>query len=129
MAEGILKRLHGQRVFVQSAGVFNDLEVDGFMVAVAEEIGIDISKHRARSFADMEDWGDDIDAYEKIIALSPAVQRHALEYTREYHVEVDYWPTLDPTGLGDRREDRLAAYRQTRDQLLEKIESAFPSVA
>ena len=129
MAEGILKKLHGQRVFVQSAGVFNDLEVDGFMVAVAEEIGIDISKHRARSFADMEDWGDDIDAYDKIIALSPAAQRHALEYTREYHVEVDYWPTLDPTGLGDRREDRLAAYRQTRDQLLEKIESAFPSVA
>ena len=121
-----MKRLHGQRVFVQSAGVFNDLEVDGFMVAVADELGIDISKHRARSFADMEDWGDDIDAYDKIIALSPAAQRHALEYTREYHVEVVYWPTLDPTGLGERREERLAAYRQTRDQLFDKIKTEFP---
>lgn len=126
MAEGILKKLHGQRVFVQSAGVFNDLEVDGFMVAVAAEIEIDISKHKARSFADMEEWGDDIDAYDMIIALSPAAQRHALEYTREYHVDVIYWPTLDPTGLGERREDRLAAYRQTRDQLLDKITSDFP---
>ena len=126
MAEGILKQLHGRHVFVQSAGVFSDLEVDGFMVAVAEEIGIDISNHRARSFADMEEWGDDIDAYDKIIALSPAAQRHALEYTREYHVEVIYWPTLDPTGLCERREDRLTAYRQTRDQLLARITSDFP---
>lgn len=121
-----MKQLHGQRVFVQSAGVFNDLEVDGFMVAVAAEIDIDISKHKARSFSDMEDWGDDIDAYDMIIALSPAAQRHALEYTREYHVDVVYWPTLDPTGLGERREDRLAAYRQTRDQLLDRISSDFP---
>lgn len=126
MAEGILKQLHGQRIFVQSAGVFNDLEVDGFMVAVAYEIRIDISKHRSRSFSDMEEWGDDIDAYDKIIALSPAAQRHALEFTREYHVEVEYWPTLDPTGLGDRREERLTAYRQTRDQLLAKIRTDFP---
>lgn len=127
MAEGIMKQLHGQRVFVQSAGVFNDLEVDGFMVSVAQEIGIDISKHRSRSFSDMEDWGDDIDAYDQIIALSPAAQRHALEHTREYHVEVVYWPTLDPTGLGDRREERLTAYRQTRDQLLDRIKSDFPT--
>ncbi len=125
MAEGILKQLHGQRIFVQSAGVFNDLEVDGFMVAVADEIGIDISKHRSRSFGDMEEWGDDIDAYDKIIALSPAAQRHALEFTREYHVEIEYWPTLDPTGLGERREERLAAYRQTRDQLMGRIKSDF----
>lgn len=126
MAEGIMKQVHGQRVFVQSAGVFNDLEVDGFMVAVANEIGIDISKHRARSFGDMDEWGDDIDAYDQIIALSPAAQRHALEYTREYHVEVVYWPTLDPTGLGERRDERLTAYRQTRDQLLERIKTDFP---
>lgn len=120
-----MKKLHGQRVFVQSAGVFNDLEVDGFMVSVAAEIDIDISKHRARSFDDMDDWGDDIDAYDLIVALSPAAQRRALEYTHDYHVEVVYWPTLDPTGLGDRREERLTAYRQTRDQLLERISLDF----
>ena len=122
-----MKKLHGQRVFVQSAGVYNDLDVDGFMVAVAEEVGIDISKHKARSFSDMEDWGDDIDAYDMIIALSPAAQRRALEYTRDFHVDVIYWPTLDPTGLGERRDERLAAYRQTRDQLMERIRAEFPA--
>jgi arsenate reductase len=126
MAEGIMKSLHGSRVFVQSAGVYSDLEIDGFMVTVAAEIGIDISRHRSRSFAEMEEWGDDIDAYDRIVALSPGAQRNALEYTRDYHVDVSYWPTLDPTGMGERREERLAAYRQTRDQLMERIRAAFP---
>jgi arsenate reductase len=126
MAEGIMKQLHGRKVFVQSAGVFSDMEVDGFMITVAAEIGIDISNHRSRSFEQMEEWGDDVDAYDRIIALSPAAQRHALEFTREFHVDVTYWPTLDPTGLGERREEKLAAYRQTRDQLQERLMSEFP---
>ncbi|MEM9141011.1 MAG: low molecular weight phosphatase family protein, partial [Pseudomonadota bacterium] len=112
--------------YVQSAGIHHDMEVDGFMVAVAAELGIDISGHRARSFDDMEDWGEDIDAYDQIIALSPAAQRRALEYTRDFHVDVIYWPTLDPTGIGERREDRLEAYRQTRDQLIQRIKGQFP---
>lgn len=127
MAEGIMKHLHGARVFVQSAGVQSELEVDGFMVAVAAELGIDISRHRCRSFEDMENWGDDIDAYDRVIALSPAAQRHALERTRNFSVEVTYWPTLDPTGMGERREDRLAAYRQTRDQIMARIREEFPA--
>lgn len=126
MAEGLLKHRHGRRVFVQSAGVFSELEVDGFMIAVAAEIGIDISAHRARSFDQMQDWGDDIDAYDRIIALSPAAQRHAMEHTREFHVDVSYWPTLDPTDLGRTREEKLSAYRQTRDQLQARIEEEFP---
>lgn len=125
MAEGALKMRHGRRIYVQSAGVYNDLEVDGFMVSVAAEIGIDISSHRSRSFDDMEAWGEDIDAYDLIIALSPGAQRRALEYSRDYHVDVVYWPTLDPTGLGDRREERLAAYRQTRDQIVARIDEHF----
>ncbi len=127
MAEGIMKKLHGTRVFIQSAGVWNDLEVDGFAIAVAEEIGIDITAHRSRSFAQMEEWGEDIDAYDRIVALSPGAQRQALEFTRDYHVDVSYWPILDPTGLGDRRAERLDAYRQARDQILARIEQEFPS--
>lgn len=125
MAEGLLKLELGTRVFVQSVGVYSELEVDGFMVTVADEIGIDISHHKARSFDDMDMWGDDIGAFDMIIALSPGAQRRALEYTRDNHIDVHYWPTLDPTGLGDKREERLAAYRQTRDQLQERIRSTF----
>ncbi|MEM8842323.1 MAG: low molecular weight phosphatase family protein [Pseudomonadota bacterium] len=125
MAEGAMKQIHGSRVFVQSCGVFSDMDVDGFMVAVAAEKGIDIRRHRGKSFDDMESWGDDIEAFDLIIALSPAAQRRALEYTRMFSIEVEYWPTLDPTALGDSREQKLSAYRQTRDQILERINSRF----
>ncbi|MEL6794363.1 MAG: low molecular weight phosphatase family protein [Pseudomonadota bacterium] len=125
MAEGIAKKLLGSRVFLQSAGVKGEMEIDGFVVEVCEEIGVDLQRHRVKSFDDFEDWGEDIDSYDLIIALSPAAQRRALEYTRHFALEVEYWPTLDPTGLGERREEKLAAYRQTRDQLLARIKERF----
>ena len=125
MAEGIAKQLLGNRVFLQSAGVKGEMEIDGFVVEVCEEIGVDLQRHRVKSFDDFEDWGEDIDSYDLIIALSPAAQRRALEYTRHFALEVEYWPTLDPTGLGERREEKLAAYRQTRDQLLARIKERF----
>ncbi len=125
MAEGIMKRDYGTSIFVQSAGVRHDMEVDGFCVAVCEEIGVTLSKHRARSFAEMEEWGDQIDGYDLIIALSPAAQRAALEYTRYYALEVEYWPIMDPTDLGRTREEKLASYRQARDQIATKIRARF----
>lgn len=125
MAEGIAKKLLGARVFLQSAGVKGEMEIDGFAVEVCREIGVDLGKHRVKSFDDFEDWGEDIDSYDLVIALSPAAQRRALEYTRHYALEVEYWPTLDPTGLAEKREDKLNAYRQTRDQLKAKIEERF----
>ena len=125
MAEGIMKRDYGTSIFVQSAGVRHDIEVDGFCVSVCEEIGVTLSKHRARSFEEMEEWGDQIDGYDLIIALSPAAQRAALEYTRYYALEVEYWPIMDPTDLGRTREEKLATYRQARDQIATKIRARF----
>ncbi len=125
MAEGIMKKFYGARIYVQSAGVKNELEVDGFSVAVCSEIGVHLDKHRVRSFNQMEEWGDRIDAYDLIIALSPAAQRQAQEYTRYHALEVEYWPIFDPTGLGENREDKLRAYRQARDQIMARILARF----
>ena len=49
----------------------------------------------------------------------------ALDAVRQSAVEVEYWPTLDPTGIGENREQRIAAYRQTRDQIVEHIRTHF----
>ncbi|MEM8752160.1 MAG: low molecular weight phosphatase family protein [Pseudomonadota bacterium] len=125
MAEGIAKRAFGDRVYLQSAGVKSELEVDGFAVEVCREIGVDIARHRVKSFDDLESWGEDVEAYDLIVALSPAAQRRALEYTRHFAVEVEYWPTLDPTGLGETRAAKLEAYRQTRDQIAARIAERF----
>lgn len=125
MAEGMMKRFYGRRVYVQSAGVKSDMEVDGFSVAVAEEIGVAIERHRSRSFTEMEQWGDRIDAYDLIVALSPAAQRAAQEYTRYHAIEVEYWPIFDPVGLGETRADKLAAYRRMRDQIRGRMIERF----
>jgi len=125
MAEGMMKKLYGQDAYVQSAGVRNDLEIDGFAISVCQEIGVELSRHRSRSFDEMQAWGDDLSGFDLVVALSPASQRQALELTRVFHLEVEYWPVLDPTGLGSRREDRLDAYRQTRDQILRRMLERF----
>lgn len=120
-----MKKLYGQDAYVQSAGVHNDLEIDGFSVAVCKELGVALERHRSRSFDEMQQWGDDLSGFDLIVALSPASQRRALELTRLYHLEVEYWPILDPTGLGTRREEKLDAYRQSRDQILARMLDRF----
>ena len=130
MAEGLMKQMYGQRAYVQSAGVKNDMEIDGFSIAVCKELGIELSRHRSRSFDEMQDWGDDLSQFDLIVALSPASQRMALELTRYNHLEVVYWPILDPTGLGDGRDAKLSAYRQARDQIKDRMLARFgpPSI-
>jgi len=125
MAEAMMKKYYGHKTYVQSAGVHNDLEIDGFSIAVCDELGIELSRHRSRSFDEMQDWGDDLSGFDLVVALSPASQRRALELTRYYHLEVEYWPILDPTGLGDTREDKLASYRQARDQIRKRLLARF----
>ena len=121
MAEGIMKKLYGTDTYVQSVGVINDLEIDGFSIAVCDEIGVELSRHRSRSFDEMERWGDDLSSFDLIVALSPAAQRRALELTRLFHLTVEYWPILDPTSIGENREMKLVSYRQTRDQIVSKL--------
>lgn len=125
MAEGLMKKFHGRAAYVQSAGVHNDLDIDGFAIAVCQEIGVELSRHRVRSFDEMVQWGDDISGFDLIIALSPASQRRVLDLTRFFALEVEYWPIMDPTGLGETREAKLAAYRETRDQIRARILARF----
>ena len=73
----------------------------------------------------MHQWGDDLSAFDLIVALSPASQRMAHELTRHYHIDVEYWPVLDPSGLGETRDAKLDAYRQTREQIRQRMLGRF----
>lgn len=116
-----MKKYYGQDTYVQSVGVKNDMEIDGFSIAVCQELGVELSRHRSRSFDEMEQWGDDLSSFDLVVALSPASQRRALELTRFYHLDVEYWPILDPTGLGETREAKLTSYRSARDQIIKRL--------
>jgi protein-tyrosine-phosphatase len=123
MAEAMMKHLHGRRVFVDSVGVRTG-PLDDFAVAVMDEIGIDITKHRPKSFDDLED-----DSFDLIISLSPEAQHKAVDMTRALAAEVEFWNTFDPSVVEGSRETRLDAYRQVRDQLMRRLLQRFPTPA
>ena len=120
MAEALLKHLHGRHIYVDSVGV-RDAEIDPFAVAVMDEVGIDISKHRAKTFDELEDTSFDL-----VVSLSPEAQHSAVELTRTMACEVEFWPVLDPTAVEGSREEMLEAYRMVRDHLRRRILERFP---
>jgi protein-tyrosine-phosphatase len=122
MAAGLFRQTVGKDTYVGSAGVRKG-ELDPLAVAVLEETGVDIAKHRPMTFEELEDWeGLNFDL---IVTLAPEAHHKALELTRTLAVEVEYWPTPDPTAIEGTREQRLAAYREVRDQLRERIKARF----
>ena len=122
MAAGCSGSCSGASTYVASAGVRKG-ELDPFAVAAMDEIGIDIAEHRPMTFEELEDWeGLNFDL---IVTLSPEAHHKALELTRTLAAEVEYWPTPDPTAIEGSREQRLDAYREVRDQLIERIKSRF----
>lgn len=129
MAEGLMKAFFGQRAYVQSAGLVNDHEIDGYAIAVCHEIGVDLTRHRVRSFDTMSHLGDDPASFDLVVALSPAAYAKARAMARDHAFEVEFWPIDDPTGAGERREDRLAAFRAARDQIAGHIRARFGPTA
>ena len=122
MAEGLMKRLLGDRVFVDSCGLRNDqaADPDPFVVAVMDELGVDLTTHRPKAFDDLED-----DSFDVVVSLTPEAQHRAVELARGRAVEIEYWPTHDPTLASGSREQVLDAYRQVRDELAERIRRRF----
>lgn len=119
MAEGIMKSLFGMKIYVDSVGA-REGELDGLMVEVMSEIGIDMSKHHAKTFDQLED-----NFFDLIVALSPEAQHHAVELTRTMACDVVFWNTFDPSIIEGSREQRLDAYRQVRDQIRQRIMKTF----
>lgn len=123
MAEGMLKHLFGDRIYVDSVGVRAG-QLDPFAVAVMDEIGINVSRHRPKAFEDLEDTYFDI-----VISLSPEAQHKAVEMTRTMAADVEFWKTLDPSFVDGSREERLKVYREVRDELWERIKLRFQAMA
>lgn len=116
-----MKKFYGTGTYVQSVGVKNDMEIDGFSIAVCKELDVELARHRSRSFDEMDQYGEDLSSFDLVVALSPASRDRAQELTRYYHIDVEYWPILDPTGAGETRDAKLTSYRQARDQIVARL--------
>jgi protein-tyrosine-phosphatase len=122
MAEQLFRHLVGPQVKVASAGVQSS-NLDPFAVAAMAEIGLDISEHRPITFEELEDQ-EGLDA-ELIVTLSPKAHHKAIELTHRLPVQVEYWPTPDPSVIEGSRDTRMQAYREVREQLAKRIIERF----
>ena len=123
-----MKRSFGSAVFVDSCGLHAGRKgrdtsppgVDPFVVAVMDELGVELGGHRSKNFEDLEDSSFDV-----VISLTPEAHHRAGEMARRSATEVEYWPTLDPTLASGSREVMLQAYRDVRDGLEKRIRARF----
>ena len=119
MAEALTRLAHGRRLFTASAGL-QEGWIDPFVVAVLAEAGIDAGDHQPRLLDELEDeW------FDAVITLTPSAHHRALELTRTQPVSVEYWPVPDPTAVTGSRDQRMAAYRHTRDYISRRIAERF----
>ncbi|WP_244530611.1 low molecular weight phosphatase family protein [Salaquimonas pukyongi] len=119
MAERLFKNLYGTTIYCDSVGV-EEGAADGFAAAVMSERGLDMTTHKTKLFDDLEDIYFDL-----IVTLSPQAHHRALDVAAGQAIEVEYWPTMDPSTIAGSREQVLEGYRQVRDALEEKIRSRF----
>ena len=125
MAEGIFKKIIGRKIFVQSAGIFDTLEIDGFTVKVCDEINVKLSKHRVRSLREMEREGGFIGSFDLIIALTKESSKEAKKYSSYSSVLIEDWIVEEPLKYEKDINRTLASYRKTRDIIFNKINERF----
>lgn len=119
MAAAITRHLFPNQIYTRSAGV-RPGALDPFVQIVMEEIGIDISTHIPHSFEELEDTNFDL-----VVTLAPEAHHKALELTRTNAMDVEYWPTMDPSLATGSRSQILHAYRSLRDELTMRIKKRF----
>jgi arsenate reductase len=115
MAEGIARSLAPAHVRIESAGS-QPTRVRPEAVAVLREIGIDISGHRSKAVSEIGPDGIDT-----VITLCDEEECPVfVGKARRLH-----WDLPDPGTVKGSEEDRLCAFRRTRDELCRRIAALF----
>ncbi len=123
MAEVLAREKVPAGTFLASAGVRAG-QRDPFVDAVLAEKGLSLGARQPQRLDDLEDIYFDL-----IVTLAPEAHHAALELTRSLAVDVEYWPTADPSIATGTRERIMDAYRDVRDRLAARIAERFADTA
>lgn len=120
MAEGLMRAQLGNRFEIHSAGS-KPSHVRPEAIAVMKEIGIDISSHRSKHLDEFlgTEFRYVIPVCDNAAETCPVFPGVA---------ERIHWSFEDPAAVEGDEETRLAAFRQIRDQLAERIRAFAASL-
>lgn len=123
IAEGLMRHFYGNRIYVASCGVQAGGQ-DPFVAAVMDELGVDMTDFESKTFEELEDTNFDL-----VVTMSPEAHHKAMELTRTMAIDVEYWPTFDPSVATGSREQILDSYRTVRDTTAARLKERFGSLA
>ncbi len=134
MAEGLLRHLYGDKHEAHSAGA-TPTKVNPFAVKVMSEIGIDISKQFSKNIESFR--GEDFDLVVTVCKNTPRLSCPFCSPLGEVGTPKIIKETLpnakrflehgfdDPSGIEGSEAEKLEAFRNTRDEIKEWIQSYF----
>lgn len=115
IAEGLLRAQGGEAFDVFSAGTEPRM-VHRLAIKVMREIGIDISGHRAKS---QEEFRDQLPMDLVVTVCDEAAE--ACPYFPNARWQV-HWSFLDPSRVEGSEEERLTAFRHTRNLIADRLD-------
>jgi putative ABC transport system ATP-binding protein len=121
MAEGLLRKSFGDRFEALSAGSRPAGYVHPLAIAAMQEIGTDVSTQRSKSVREF--LPPDGRLPDVLITLCESAARECPTFPTEVR-RLD-WPLDDPGHVTGTPDERLDAFRRTREQLLTAIEGHF----
>ncbi|MEO0637864.1 MAG: hypothetical protein AAFY73_14625 [Pseudomonadota bacterium] len=121
MAATIARGLFGKHLFVRSAGIQKGSE-DPIVTRVLGELDMPIIRSEPKDITELADANFDL-----VIVLSDAALPHIEKWAADKSLELEYWPTDDPTQATGNQNQVLDAYRTIRDRLTSRIRDRFAS--
>lgn len=122
MAEAWLRKLAGESFEVYSAGL-EPHGVNPYTIKVMEELGIDMSEHRSTH---LDEYKGKIDFDFLITVCGNADERCPFFPGMGTRL---HWPFEDPAKFVGPESEKLAAFREVRDQIKSRIESWLDETA
>ena len=113
MAEGLLRRMAGDRFEVESAGV-DPSRVRAEAIEAMREIGIDISAHRSKSVDEFAGQG-----FDYVITVCDNAREHCPVFTGK--TKRIHWSFDDPAKAEGDERARLSVFRRVRDEIENRL--------
>ena len=115
MAEAFLKKFAGDRFEVFSAG-YELREIDPYVKRVMAEVGLDLSDQRSKSV--VEFLGKITVGY--LIIVCDKLEENCPVTFPGFRYRL-YWPFEDPVAFVGSDEEKLAKFREVRDQIAARL--------